>query len=433
MSQPQTDMASSADAITHAEEVFAREVQANLRGNYVKYLFHGVLGQTGMRLINTPTFIPVYIHLLSGSDFIVGLARSLQYLGMFVTPLWSASILESRRRVLPVAVAVGVGMRVPILGIALAGFFLPGAWKLVAVCAFLTIFGAFLGMQSVAFSFLLSKLIPVERRGVLVGLRVFTGGLLSAAVAALGGWFVAEETFGDGYATTFALAFVLTSLGLLILSRVREPDSPTVREREELRERLRALPALLHSDLAFTRYFLARALATMGRMSLPFYALASKESIGLTGETLGVLSTSFLLAQTGTNLGWGWVADRRGFRFVFLASLGVWIAATLGIMASTNLVDFAVVFGVLGAGFGGFQLSAQNLVLEFGERDDLPMRIAVANSASELVGAVGPLCAGVIAMIASYDAVFATSVVFQLSAIVIVLRYVDEPRHRNSS
>ena len=292
------------------------------------------------------------------------------------------------------------------------------------------IFGAFLGMQSVAFSFLLSKLIPVERRGVLVGFRVFAGGLLSAVVAGVGGWFVAQETFGDGYATTFALAFVLTSLGLLILSRVREPDSPTVRERETLRERLRALPALLRSDLAFTRYFLARALATMGRMSLPFYALSAKASIGLSGETLGVLSTAFLLAQTGTNLGWGWVADRKGFRLVFIASMGVWMAATAAIFVSADLLDYAVVFAVLGFGLGGFQMSAQNLVLEFGARDDLPMRIAVANSASELIGAIGPLFAGAIALFASYDAVFAASLVFQLAAVAIVILWVDEPRHR---
>ena len=47
----------------------------------------------------------------------------------------------------------------------------------------------------------------------------------------------------------------------------------------------------------------------------------AKDLIGLSGETLGVLSTAFLLAQTGTNLVWGRIADRTGFRFVFLASL----------------------------------------------------------------------------------------------------------------
>ena len=84
--------------MNHTERDFQAAVNQNLRRNYLAYLCHGVLGQTGMRLINTPTFIPAYVHLLSGSDLIVGLARSLQYFGMFVTPLIGASIVESRRR-----------------------------------------------------------------------------------------------------------------------------------------------------------------------------------------------------------------------------------------------------------------------------------------------------------------------------------------------
>ena len=413
-----------------AEAEFQAAVEQNLRRNYIVILLHGVLGQTGMRLINTPTFIPAYIHLLSGSDFVVGLARSLQYFGMFLTPLLGARLVESRRRVLPLALAVGAGMRVQVLGIALAGFFLPDPWRLVAICTFLALFGVFLGMQSVAFSFTLSKLIPVERRGVLVGLRVLSGGLVSAAIAALGGWFIERDMLGNGYAATFALGFLLATAGLMFLTRVHEPETPTVRERETLAERLRALPDLLRADLAFTRYFLARALATMGRMSMPFYALHAKDIIGLSGETLGTLSTSFLLAQTLTNLGWGWIADRTGFRRVFLLSLAVWALATLGIFAAGDALGFALVFAALGAGFGGFQLSAQNLVLEFGERDDLPMRIGVANAAAELVGVVGPLAAGAIAFWGSYEAVFLCSIAFQVAALAIVAGYVDEPRFR---
>ena len=149
--------------MSQSERAFQAAVRRNLRRNYIAYLLHGVFGQTGMRLLNAPTFIPAYVHLLSGSDFVVGLARSLQYFGMFLTPLIGAKIVESRARVLPIAFAVGAAMRVQVLGIALAGFFLPDPWRLLAICGFLGLFGGFLGMQGVAFSFMLSKLIPVKR------------------------------------------------------------------------------------------------------------------------------------------------------------------------------------------------------------------------------------------------------------------------------
>ena len=90
-----------------------------------------------------------------------------------------------------------------------------------------------------------------------------------------------------------------------------------------------------------------------------------------------------------------------------------------------------VVFAALGAGLGGFQTSAQNLVLEFGSRRNLPMRIAVANSASDLVAALGALAGGLLTLVASFPAIFWTAIVFQAGALAIVLFSVDDPRHRD--
>jgi hypothetical protein len=72
------------------------------------------------------------------------------------------------------------------------------------------------------------------------------------------------------------------------------------------------------------------------------------------------------------------------------------------------------------------------MVLEFGNREDLPMRIAVANSAQEGVGALGPLLGGIIAVSAGLNALYCVSIVFQVLAILMVLFWVDEPRNRET-
>jgi len=128
------------------EAAFQQEVRENLRRNYLAHLSHGLLGQTGMRLINAPIFIPAYIAALSGSDWIVGLARGLQYLGMFLSPIVGAMLIEHRRRVLPVGLVIGVLMRIQILGLALGGLLLPHPWPLISACVFLGLFGVFLGV-----------------------------------------------------------------------------------------------------------------------------------------------------------------------------------------------------------------------------------------------------------------------------------------------
>lgn len=412
-----------------AEAGFQEAVRRDLPRNYAAHLAHGLLGQTGFRLVNAPTFVPDYVHLLSGSDVAVGLARGFQALGMFLSPILGATAIEHRRRVLPVGFLVGGLMRAQVLGLALVGFFLSDRPALVAVCLLLGLFGFFLGMQGVVFNFLISKVIPVERRGRLVGLRHALSGVTAAGVGLVGGRLVEVSFLGNGYAATFGVAFVLTSLGLASLAFMREPPSPQVRTASSVGRRLSQLPALLRRDPDFTRYFLARALGTVGRMSAPFYVVFAKTRVAIGGHELGVLTLAFTLALSVTNLLWGWLADRRGFRVVFLGALGVWILAALLLMSAEGMAALSLVMVGLGAGQGGFMMASQNLVLEFGSRENLPLRIAVANSASELVAAVGLASAGLLVAAAGYPALFWTQIGFQAAAMLWVALGVRDPRH----
>ena len=422
---------SAAAAVADSERDYQAFIERNLKRNYVAHVFHGLLGQTGFRLVNAPTFLPAYVLLLSGSEFVVGLARSIQYLGMFLSPMIAANLIEHRRRVLPVGFLMGGLMRIQVLGLALAGLLLSPERAVQAICFFLFFFGFFTGMQGVIFNYLMSKVIPVERRGRLMGLRNALAGITAAVVAYLGSELLVENNLlGDGYAATFLLAFVLTSFGLAMLMFVREPQPPDVRPPSQLMDRFRELPALFREDRAYTYYFLCRALATMGRMATPFYIVFASDTIGLSGTNIGLLSTAFVAANSVSNLGWGVMADRTGYRAVFVFTLVLWIASVGAMVASDSLTGFTLAFVGIGAGMGGFQMAAQNMVLEFGSRADLPVRIAVANSAQEAVGAVGPLLGGLIAVFFSLDILFGVAIAFQIAAIALVLSRVDEPRHR---
>lgn len=414
-----------------AEAAYRSLVDRHLTRNFTAHLLHGLLGQTGFRLVNAPTFLPAYVQLLSGSDFAVGLARSVQSFGMFLSPLVGASLIEHRRRVLPVGFVIGGLMRVQVLGLALAGVLLPPDQAMRVIFGVLFLFGVFTGMQGVIFNFLLSKVIPVERRGRLLGLRNALAGLTAAGVAYLGGRYLIEpDVLGNGYAVTFGVAFVLTSLGLGMLALLREPEPPEMHPPTQIRERLRDLPRLLREDRAFTGFFACNALATMGRMAAPFYILHASHTIGLSGTNVGLLSTAFVIANSVANLGWGLLADRTGWKRVSAAALVLWIASVIALMQSTTLLAFVLVFLGIGAGMGGFQMAAQNMVLEFGRRSDLPLRIAVANTAQELVGTIGPLLGGVLAVTFGRETVYGTAIAFQIAAIAVLAIFVDEPRHR---
>lgn len=203
------------DDLAVREAAYEKFVWENLRRNYLGNYLHGMLGMTGFRLVNAPTFLPAYLHMASGSNAIVGLGLALQQVGSILSPIFASTQIEHRKKVMPAAVLLGSLGRLAILGMALVGWFLKGQPLIIALLFFVFLFGVFMGAQRVAFSLLMSKVIPVSRRGRLQAWRNATGGLIAAALAYVAGkYLIGGNAFGNGYSTTFVCAFILTSAGL---------------------------------------------------------------------------------------------------------------------------------------------------------------------------------------------------------------------------
>ena len=76
-----------------------------------------------------------------------------------------------------------------------------------------------------------------------------------------------------------------------------------------------------------------------------------------------------------------------------------------------------------------YQNSSVSLTLEFGGREDLPLRIAIANTTAEISGAFGPLLGGLLAAYFGFESVFMLAIVFLTLGAAITLITVPEPRH----
>lgn len=425
-----------------ADAAYDKFVMDNLKRNYAGHYVHGMLGMTGFRLVNTPTFVPAYLHSISGSDFWVGIGTSLQQLGAIVSPIIGAQQIEHRKKILPVSVMLGTMMRVQILGLALSGWFL-GEWPAVALaCALLFLFllGFFQGPQRVAFQLLLAKVIPIRLRGRLQAWRNLTGGLIAALLSYFAGsWLVANHVWGNGYATTFFLAFVLTSLGLSALQiLMREPEPASVRERKSLRDRLKDFPALIREDKGFAWFMVARSLAMGSRIGQPFYFLFGTYTLGISadqqpelfGATLAILSLAYMGADTVTNLIWGYLSDKQGFRSTFVISLAINIIGVAGLMMAHSVTTLAIAFFLIGAAQSGYLMSTSNIVLEYGHRHDIPMRMALSNTAEGAMGSLAPLIGAGLVVLWGYQASFYLTIATMAAALAVLVWKVEEPRKR---
>jgi MFS family permease len=427
-----------------AEAQYQRFVDANLPRNFAGHFIHGMLGMTGFRIFNAPTFLPAYLHLISRampySDLWVSLGVALQNFGSVVSPVVGAAQVEHRKRVLPVSMWMGTLMRIQVAAIAICAWLLHGPVLVFAILGFLLLLGVFQGAQGVAFQMLLAKVIPTRLRGRLQAFRNIAGGQVSAGVAFLAGTYLIGKDplvggkfalFHNGYATTFALSAVLTTLGLSALAMLmREPEPPTVRPRARTWDRMREFPALLAADRGYMYFMIAQTCATVGRIGVPFYVLLVRHIMPLTGATIGLESLVLLEGDSLSNLVWGLIGDRLGFRASFIGAMALWIAATVVLLfAGTPLMVLVAFFG-LGAAQAGFQMSSQTMVLEFGAREDIAMRLGLSQTAQGLMNAIGPVIGGVIAVAAGYRPVFVISIVFEAIALALLIFIVDEPRYR---
>ena len=251
------------DRLTPDDKENDRFVATNLRRNYLAHFSHGMFGMTGFRMIYAPTFVPAYLYLLTGSSVLVGLSQALQQVGAVLSPLLRASEIEDKKRILPNAMRNGTMMRVQLLGLALSGWFLPATWLVPATMLFLFLLGYYSGAQRVSFQMLMAKVIPLQKRGRLQGYRNLAGGGIAAALSWWAGSLLIEKNIlGNGYATTFMLSFVLTSIGLAMLAFfIREPDNHRARPPMRLTDRLRELPGLL-SEQNYRNFLIAQLLTT---------------------------------------------------------------------------------------------------------------------------------------------------------------------------
>ncbi|MXO89888.1 MFS transporter [Pontixanthobacter aquaemixtae] len=409
----------------------ARFVDENLKPNYRANFIHGVLGMTGFRLIYAPTIIPAYLLLLTGSTAAVGLGAALLQLGATISPIASGSRIEHRSHILPYAIRVGSMMRLMILGLALAGFFLTGQSLLYATLACFLLLGFFTGAQRVAFQMLMSKLIPIRQRGRLQGYRNFAGGLIAAVLAwVAGNYLIADEWLGNGYATTFLFAFILTSAGLVVLkTMIREPAAPVSRPQLPMLERIKQFPELLQ-DRDFAWFLVVQCFSTMARVGAPFWTVYAGMQLGLDGALIGGLSFLFLGSDTISNVLWGPMGDRWGFKLIYVLSLISSIAGVgLLLVGETELPVYAA-FVLLGIGGSGWMLASTTMVLEFGQTEDTPMRLAFVTTLEGAIAAAGPIVAGILIAAQGFVPLFAIVLSALIAALLLLLFKVREPRNR---
>lgn len=406
----------------------------HFRRNASVQLMVGLFGQTGYRLFQAPTYLPAYLFSLSGSDLVVGLARTIEALGHILTPMLAASIIGHRTRILGITMLTSLAVRLQILFIALVGLIYGASQSSTwLILLFMAALGIFQGMSIIMMNSLKAKVIPVKRRGFVSGWQQFLSGIATALLAYFAGsYFIDQNILGNGYAALFLLAFLVALVGIGALGFTKEPSATSVRKKENYEQSFKALPNLLRNNRTFANFLVVAAIAATGRMAAPFYILYAGLMIDLTGSALGALTTIWLLSGTITNVISGSIADRHGYRLVLIGSLALWALAHCLLLFIDSFWGFTAFFFLFGTASNTFNQARQNIVMEFGDTQDIPLRLATSHMTFNTIAALGPLVGGVIAFMFDYSVIFIICTFMQMLATVLMIKLIPEPRQTSN-
>lgn len=395
------------------------------------HLFDGSLYVLGMSLVSMQTILPIFIKELGGSPVSIGSVQVLWWLGQNIPALAVAHSLRKRTMFKAPMVFWGFIHRAMLLVCSIAAFFLIGrisSQAAVPLFLFLIfLLPAFGGFSGLPWFQVFTKTVPVKLRGRLMGIRQLLGSAAGAAGGMVVSFILYAVAFPSNFALLFLLAFIVTMLSFIFLTKVEE--QPSVRDgQEEGKRRLFAdARKIISSNRNFRNFLIADAFILMSLAASSFYSVFAVEKFDLPPSYAGTFTAIVMLTNVAANITFGIIADTYGHRtnMLFLAAASG-SAALLAIL-STNILMYGLVFFFLACAVQIQAISRLAFVAEMCRENERPMYIGIMNTLTAPTVFIG-LLFGLLVPGIGYPAIFAITSLLAVNSFMILYSFVIEPR-----
>ncbi len=381
------------------------------RRNVVLNVMDGGAWFFAISLVSANTILPVFARHLTSSPLIIGLIPAVLDFGWYVPQLFTAPYVERARQHYRLVLVLGLIERVPFVLLALAFALFPqlasgSRLGLVLFLGLLALRACGSGIVATAWQEFIAHIIPPESRGRFFSMQQFLGNVLGLGGAALAGWLLGHYPFPTNYTWCFAGSAIGVAISWLCIVGSREPEQPPPVPVQVTGTYRGRLGTILRKDRNFRLYLLTRASFYLSTMALGFLAVAAVERFGLRDDQAAVFTTLVLGGSLASNLAWGTIADRLGYKTVLALTTIGWIGTLVLAAMAPNVWFLYVVFALVGATSAGTSLADLGMVMELGPVAERPTYIGLARTLTAPFLALAPLLGGLVARLTSYQTLF---------------------------
>lgn len=415
-----------------SDDELDRQAERDYRWNFFWNVGDGVFFWFGLSFISATTILPLFVSKLSTAPFWIALLGVLSAASWYLPQLLTAGATERLARKKPVVINLGFfAERLPLWFLPLAALAAPYSPTAALVIFFIAYAWHGLGAGAIApaWSDMIARCFPVERRAWFFGFTAFIGTGIGILGAAFSSWMLVAYPFPTNFVYSFILAAAAITLSWISLAFTREPVKPpsaAVKANAKGASRQKIM-LIVRGDHNYRKFLIARFLINVGRMGAGFLTVAAIFHWNVSDATVGWFTAALFLGQTIGNLAAGVIADRWGHKLTL--ELGQWmamIAFTLAWLAPAPEWYYPIFF-FMGLAGGITTVSAVLSCMEFSHRDHLPTYVGVGNTVSGLGSAIAPIIGGLLAVY-SYNALFGVSALVSALALGLLMFTVREPR-----
>lgn len=307
----------------------------------------------------TLPFLPVILRRAGGSELLLAIYTSQQFVGSVLTAF--SIVLMRRRRTMNIIVVCWLLSRTLIM---LFAFIVQPFWMIVVG----TLFWLLDAFPNPGYTRILQKIYPDDVRGKVMSL-VRVGRIATVVlITPLAGWALDHW----GYRLLFPLGSVLGLASVLVFTRLEVNEGPLpARQTKTLAE----LWQILRNDQRFAFYLRSFAFYGTGTlMSWTIYPLVQVDRLHLSYWALGLLGLAQSLFWLIGYLFWGILVDRRGGLYVLRMTCAIALLVPFSYIWATNawmLLPAFIAQGIINAGWdmglitAGIQLADPERVTEY--------------------------------------------------------------------
>ncbi len=388
-----------------------REQDPVFRWNFVMGFIHGVFFRAGMAFSEPNTVLPLFFSGYTSSRLVIGLFAAIFQLAGLLPQLFAAHKIEKLCKRKPVLV-VSIVVRMVcwgIVGVITYAFGRQHPASILVIFIFLlALFNVAGAFAVIPFYDVIGKTITPDWRGRFWAYRQFVGGLLAIGAAAVVHRILGNPNipFPKNYGILFFLSFVSLGFAYLGLGSVKEPERTECPEPAPFTHFLLQAGQTLRRQTVFARAIAVELLAGSLFLSLPFYVVYARESLGSSASVAGTFVGIQTAAAILSNLFWGRFNDRKGSRRVIQVALLADVLIPVVALLARHEWTFYVVFALIGFYTVGASIGFSNFMLDVAPDAERPRYVSLRGSLTAPV-ALYPVLGGLLMDLFGFKVVLA--------------------------